>query len=182
MHRDRPGSMLLRERLLSEHWSYMDRFAEEMIARGPLFEPDQQNEAVLLGSVHVLERPDPAAAWAFAFEEPNYRAGVYRDVFVRRWHNLLGRTMWQYPGGREGGRRYLVLGLLESPVGSNVEVPEDARGDLIAFGPLVSDDGRTRLGTAALVRAVDSAAALEVLGPERFAAVEVYAWRFGGRP
>ena len=34
-HRDRPGSMTLREELLEEHWSYMDRYQAQMIARGP---------------------------------------------------------------------------------------------------------------------------------------------------
>ncbi len=34
-HRDRPGSMALRERLAEEHWSYMDRYAATMVARGP---------------------------------------------------------------------------------------------------------------------------------------------------
>src|SRR5436309_7519006 len=34
-HRDRPGSTALRHELLEEHWSYMDGYAAEMIARGP---------------------------------------------------------------------------------------------------------------------------------------------------
>jgi len=32
-HRDRPGSVALRDELLEAHWSYMDRYATEMIAR-----------------------------------------------------------------------------------------------------------------------------------------------------
>jgi hypothetical protein len=44
--------------------------------------------------VHILSLPDPAAARAFAFGEPNYQAGVYWDVLLRRWRNLLRRTMW----------------------------------------------------------------------------------------
>jgi uncharacterized protein YciI len=75
-HRDRAGSTRLRERMAEEHWSYMDRFAASMIARGPTFTADE----TLTGSVHILDLPDPAAARAFAFEEPCYRAGAYRDV------------------------------------------------------------------------------------------------------
>ena len=56
--------------------------------------------------MHIVDVPDPAAARAFAFEEPNYQAGVYRDVLLRRWRNTLGRTMWDFPGGRTGGNRY----------------------------------------------------------------------------
>ncbi|WP_233629840.1 YciI family protein [Amycolatopsis sp. WAC 04197] len=105
-HRDRPGSMALCEELSEEHWSYMDRYAAEMIARGPTL----AGEAAT-GSVHIVDLPDPGAARAFAFDEPNYQAGVYRDVQLRRWRNTLGRTMWDFPGGRTGGNRYLVLGL-----------------------------------------------------------------------
>jgi uncharacterized protein YciI len=106
-HRDRPGSMTLREELLEEHWSYMDRYTAEMIARGPTLAGDTPT-----GSVHIVGLPDPAAARAFAFDEPGYQAGVYRDVLLRRWRNLLGRTMWDFPGGRTGGNRYLVLASL----------------------------------------------------------------------
>ena len=147
-HRDRPGSVALREELLEEHWSYMDRYAAEMIARGPTLEGDTPT-----GSVHILDLRDPAAARAFAFDEPNYQAGAYRDVLLRRWRNALGRTMWDFAGGRTGGNRYLVLGLGTGQAADLV--PPPGEDELIAYGPLLSDDGTAWLGTAALVRAPD---------------------------
>ncbi|MCO1575771.1 YciI family protein [Crossiella sp. SN42] len=173
-HRDRPGSLALRQELLEQHLSYMDRYAAEMIARGPTM-----LDGIPTGSVHVLDLPDPAAARAFAFDEPGYQAGAYRDVLLRRWRNALGRTMWDFPGGRTGGNRYLVLGLgAGEPV--DLAVPAD-REQLIAYGPLLADDGDRWLGTAALVRAEDPAAARAVLSVERYADVEVHNWQFGGR-
>ena len=175
-HRDRPGSLPLRQELIEDHWSYMDRYTKELIARGPTFAGDGETPT---GSVHILDLPDPAAARAFAFDEPNYQAGVYRDVLLRRWSNMLGRTMWDFPGGRTGGSRYLVLGLgAEGPV--DVQLPH-SQENLIAFGPLLSDDGAGRLGTAALVRAPGPDEARAVLTAERYAAVEVHVWEFGGR-
>jgi uncharacterized protein len=180
-HRDRPGSRALRDELREQHWSYMDGYAKELIARGPTFAADGET---VTGSVHVVDLADSAAAWAFAFEEPNYQAGAYRDVMVRRWRNLLGRTMWEFPGGREGGNRYLVLGFGAAPVADAqlVEVPAE-REVLIAYGPLLADDGTTWLGTAALVRAPDPDAAGAVLSSDqhRYAHIEVHKWRFGGR-
>jgi uncharacterized protein YciI len=172
-HRDRPGSLALREELREAHWSYMDGYATGLIARGPTFAGD-----VVTGSVHIVDLPDPAAARAFAFDEPNYQAGAYRDVLLRRWRNLLGRTMWDFPGGRTGGNRYLVLGL-GSGEAADLDVPE---GELIAYGPLLSDDGTSWLGTAALVRAPDPAVASAFLTAERYADIEVHNWQFGGRP
>ncbi|WP_434587431.1 YciI family protein [Streptomyces sp. A5-4] len=176
-HRDRPGSLPLRNELLEEHWSYMDRYAAEMIARGPTLTSDGDAPT---GSVHILDLPDPAAARAFVFDEPGYQAGTYRDVMLRRWRNTLGRTMWDFSGGRTGGSRYLVLGLGEGEA-ADLPVPADQDG-LIAYGPLLSDDGDTWLGTAALVRAPDADTARAVLTPDRYADIEVHNWQFGGRP
>ena len=173
-HRDRPGSAALRDELVEEHWSYMDRYAAELIARGPTFTDDDTPT----GSVHIVDLADPAAARAFAFDEPNYQAGVYRDVLLRRWHNTLGRNMWEFPGGRDNGRSYLVLGLGSGP--GEEPLPAD-REALIAYGLLLSDDGAAWLGTAALVRAPDAAVARAVLTPDRYAEIEVHNWEFGGR-
>ncbi|MEW1642652.1 YciI family protein [Streptomyces sp. NPDC091219] len=176
-HRDRPGSLALRDELIEEHWTYMDRYAKEMIARGPTLADDGDTPT---GSVHILDLPGPAAARAFAFDEPNHQAGVYRDVMLRHWRNTLGRTMWDFPGGRTGGNRYLVLGLGTGPA-ADLAVPSD-RDQLIAYGPLLSDDGDTWLGTAALLRAPDPESAGAVLTRDRYADIEVHNWQFGGRP
>ena len=178
-HRDRSGSAAMRDELLEEHWSYMDRYAKEMIARGPCLASDGDTPT---GSVHILDLPDPAAARAFAFDEPNYQAGVYRDVLLRRWRNTLGRTMWDFPGGRIGGNRYFVLGLGPRPSADPADPtgPPD-RDELIAYGPLLSDNGATWLGAAMLIRAPDPDTARAALTPNRYADIEVHNWQFGGR-
>ncbi|WP_406864404.1 YciI family protein [Streptomyces sp. HUAS MG47] len=175
-HRDRPGSMPLRGELIEAHWSYMDQYEKELIARGPTFAAGSDAPT---GSVHIVDLPDPAAARAFAFDEPNHQAGAYRDVMLRRWRNMLGRTMWEFPGGREGGDRYLVIGLGAGEP-ADLEPPAD-RDALIAWGPLLSDDGAAWLGTAVLLRAPDADAARAVLTVERYADVEVHEWECGGR-
>ncbi len=179
-HRDRSDSLALRYELLEEHWSYMDQYAKEMIARGPTFTADGET---LTGSVHILDLPDPATARAFAFDEPGYQAGAYRDVLLRRWRNTLGRTMWDFPGGPTEGNRYLVLGLgRDSNEAADLTLPPDRDADLIAYGPLLSDDATTWLGTAALLRAPDADTARTVLlAPDRYADIEVHYWQFGGR-
>ncbi|MCE7006284.1 YciI family protein [Kibdelosporangium philippinense] len=169
-HRDRPGSLPLREKLIEAHWSYMDGYS--LIARGPTFEGE-----LLTGSMHIVSVPDVAAARAFAFDEPNYQAGAYRDVLLRRWHNTLGRTMWEFPGGRGGG--YLVIGLGTGDA-ADLELPAD-QDQLIAYGPLLSDNEANWLGTAMLVRAADPAAARGLLTVDRYASIEVHEWEFGGR-
>lgn len=174
-HRDRPGSTPLRRRMVEQHWSYMDQFAAMMIARGPTF----TNDGTLTGSVHILDLPDPTAARAFAFEEPGYQAGAYRDVLLRRWRNDLGRTMWDSPTGQPEGDCFLVLAFTEP---ADATEPLRFHDQLIAYGPLLSDDGSLTLGAAVLLEAPDAQAARAVLDGDRFAAVEVHRWTFGGRP
>jgi uncharacterized protein YciI len=176
-HRDRAGSGELRFELREAHWSYLDRFAAQMIARGPTFDGD-----TLTGSVHILDLVNPEAARAFAFDEPGYQAGAYRDVLLRRWRNLLGRTMWDFAGGPSEGDRWLVLGLGPDPAITTEPLVAPDNDELIAFGPLLSDDGTTRLGAAALLRATDQESARAILAGERYDAVEVHSWQFGGRP
>jgi uncharacterized protein len=79
------------DELSEAHWAYMDRFAEQLVARGPTLSRDGTAHT---GSIHILEAADLGAARQFAFEEPFARAGLYSAVTVTPWCNALGRTMW----------------------------------------------------------------------------------------
>lgn len=59
--------------------------------------------------------------------------------------------------------------------------PPLGRDELVAYGPLLSDDGDTWLGTAVLLRAPDPDTARAVLTADRYADIEVHDWDFGGR-
>ncbi|MCU7725881.1 YciI family protein [Actinoplanes sp. KI2] len=178
--RDRPGAQELRWRLVEEHWGFMDRFADGMIARGPTLSDDLSSAT---GSVHIVDLPDAAAARFFAFEEPNYLAGVYADVTVRRFANLLGRTMWEFPGRELEADRFLVLGHTRSSAGRPEQLLEGAQTErLIAFGPLFTEDGDEWVGTAVIGEFADAAAARAVLAATGlYADIEVHNWTFGGR-
>jgi hypothetical protein len=193
--RDRPGSMALRMKLAEEHWSFMDAYAERMIARGPTFTDD---ESTLTGSMHIVDLPDEEAARVFAFEEPNYRAGAYTEVLVRRWRNDLGRTMWDFTGKVEGYGRFLILGHGQPGMtAAQDELAEEQRryltaggydDRLIACGPLRSDDGSAWAGTAILAELPGCGAAEALLADSPYSraglyeSTEVHCWDFGGRP
>ena len=84
----------------------MDGFADAMIARGPTLD---SNREAATGSLHVLGLPGVDAAREFVALEPNNLAGVYGEHMVRRFENLLGRSMWEFPG-QAGEPRFLVMG------------------------------------------------------------------------
>ena len=87
--------------------------------------------------------------------------------------------MWDFPGGRDGGNRYLVLGLGAEPA-ADLAVPP-GRDELIAYGRCRPTTMATWLGTAVLVRAPGPDTARAVLTADRYAGIEVHSWQFGGR-
>ncbi|BAL88474.1 hypothetical protein AMIS_32540 [Actinoplanes missouriensis 431] len=62
--RDRDGSAELRDRLVEEHWAFMDRFADQMIARGPTLTDDGETAT---GSLHIVDLPDPTTVTTFGY-------------------------------------------------------------------------------------------------------------------
>jgi uncharacterized protein YciI len=193
--RDKPGTEALRGETGEAHWAFMDAYADAMIARGPTLTPNGKKAT---GSMHIVDLPDAEAARAFAFDEPYYRAGVFGEVLVRRWHNGLGRTMWDFEGDKVHNRRFLIIGHGKPGVGATHDalLEEHRRyfedhgylGRLIARGPLLSDDGEEWLGSAILAELPDRATVDAMLADEPFvraglyASVEVHDWQFGGRP
>jgi uncharacterized protein YciI len=189
--RDAAGTTLRRDKeLLEEHWSYMDAFAESMIARGPTLAADRETAT---GSLHVLGLPSVDAAREFVAREPNNRAGVYADHFIWRFENLLGRTMWEFSGAADEPR-FLVIARLDrdhSAGRGSRPVPEESlppelRERLIVYGALSTLDDGEPAGVALAVQAPDRDAVVALLEDERtgvdvFQDVDIHDWEFGGR-
>jgi uncharacterized protein len=192
--RGRPGTEALAEELAEAHWSFMDGYAEQMIARGPTLTPDHSRWT---GSMHMVDLPDAQAARVFAFAEPYHRAGVYDQVLVRRWRNVLGRTMWDYPAELGDDRRFLVIGQGRRGVEGARQALGAAqrrglgapghRDGVILRGPLLADDGAGWVGSALLVQLADRAAVEAMVAGAPYVqaglygSVEIHDWQFGGR-
>jgi len=164
-----------------------------MIARGPTLAEDGDMPTAACTWSNL---PDAEAARVFAYEEPNYKAGVYADVMVRRWRNALGRTMWAFTGDPENNGRFLVIGHGPSPAWAPPATgcssltapswPSLAIGTrLIACGPLLSDDGAQWIGSALTIELPSRAHVEAMLADDPYARaglyerVEIHPWRFG---
>jgi uncharacterized protein len=171
------------QKLLEEHWSYMDRFAESMIARGPTLDADRETAT---GSLHVLALPSVDAAREFVALEPNNRAGVYGEHLVWRFENLLGRSMWEF-SGQPAEPRFLIIGRsqLGRPMSAQT-LPAELLERLVLYGALTTLDGGELVGVTLALQAPDREAVDGLLEDERiglgaFSEVEVHNWEFGGR-
>jgi uncharacterized protein len=171
------------QELLEQHWSYMDGFAESMIARGPTLGADRETAT---GSLHVLALPNIDAAREFVALEPNNRAGVYGEHMVRRFENLLGRTMWEFSGQLEEPL-FLIIG--RSAIGRPAPaetLPAELLERLVLYGVLTTLDGSGTVGVALVLQAPDREAVEALIEGERTglgapSEVEVHNWEFGGR-
>jgi hypothetical protein len=97
-------------------------------------------------------------------------AAILKRPLTASWRGRRGVRGNPGVSGRAGGNRYLMLGLGTGPA-ADLALPPD-RDELIAYGPLLSDNGATWLGTAVLVRARDPDTAQAVLTPDRYAGIE----------
>jgi hypothetical protein len=135
--------------------------------------------------MHIVDLADDAAARAFVEEEPHHRMGLYAEHAVWRFTNLLGRTMWDFPGASDDPK-FLVLAQERStePVPLDDLAPE-WRNALVVYGALGTVGGEPA-GLALAVQ-VPTRDALDVLLAEpsmRLLAhpqVEIHDWEFGGR-
>ena len=177
------GDLRADQELLEEHWSYMDGFAESMIARGPTLDSDRE---IATGSLHVLALRSVDAIREFVALEPNNRAGVYAEHVVWRFENLLGRSMWEFPG-QSAERRFLIIGRSHRELPASLEtLPAELLERLIIYGTLTTLDGGEPAGVALAVQAADREALDALMEDERiglrmFPEIEVHNWEFGGR-
>lgn len=188
--RDRAGAGEMRRGLLKAHWAFMRRYIPAMIARGPTLSADGK---AVTGSMHIVDLPDAEAARVFAQDDPLAQGGVFEDLVVRRFDNVLGRTMWQY-GGDARHPRFLFIGEAQPGAGAQRTAVLDAQreylgrrehaGCVIVFGPLLGADGERWQGTAMLLETPDARAAEALVRGDpaatRYARAELMPWRFGG--
>jgi uncharacterized protein YciI len=165
---DRPGGYEIKLGLTEEHWSFMDGYGEQLIARGPTL-TGHDDDAETTGSLHIVDLPDEDAVRAFAFDEPYYRAGAFEAVDLYRFHNHSARTMWDFTNAVPAYHRYLVI-----TTDTSATTPS---AHFIVYGDLLTLDGQTRVGQAALVEAPTQQAAATLLP----GTPQAHPWTFGGR-
>ena len=166
----------------------MDRFADGMVARGPTLAADR---ATWTGSLHIVDLPNADAAREFVEREPYNRAGLFEGHIIRRFKNLLGRTMWESPSD-SAAPLFFVIAHLQAKAGEHAQVMSPAdftalpRERLIVHGELLTPHEATPAGVALALQAptreaVDALLRVGRAGSDERFDVEVLDWEFGGR-
>ena len=150
------------------HWSYMDRFADGMVARGPTLGADRETWT---GSVHIVDLPNADTAREFVEREPYNRAGLYEHHLIRRFEDLLGRTMWEFPGEAVEPRFFVIAH-------GSPDLSALPRERLIVHGELLTPEDAQPAGVALALQAPAREAVDALISG---AQAEIHDWEFGGR-
>jgi uncharacterized protein len=172
--RDRPNVTSLLERSVEAHWSFMDRYHDRLLVRGPTLSDDGQKHT---GSLHIVCLGNVAETEIFAYQEPFYKAGCYEEVIIRRWHDKFDRTMRDF---QQNGDDPLFLILGTGAVAP--DPPARYRERFATYGWIESLDGAQLTGFAAVLQAPNRAVANALLS-EAFpdTAYDLHRWCIGGR-
>jgi uncharacterized protein len=84
--KDKAGALPLRQANRPDHLAYLEAAGAKLCLAGPLLDADGQP----LGSLLVVDVADPAAAEAFAADDPYAKAGVFAEVTITPFRPVLG--------------------------------------------------------------------------------------------
>ena len=184
--RDKPGMAETLHRLVEAHWSFMDGYADRLQARGPSLSDDGEEHT---GSLHIVRLATPAEIDVFAYQEPFYAAGVYQDATIRRWENLLGRTMWEYQA-KSDDPMFLILANADAPITGFAEAHRAfaaAHWDrTVVYGSMLALEDGAWKGFAQILQMPSRADAERRVAEDPVIAsggmqVELHRWCVGGR-
>jgi hypothetical protein len=153
-----------------------------MVARGPTFGADR---ASWTGSIHIVDLPSVEAAHEFVEHEPYNRAGLFKEHLIRRFNNLLGRTMWEFPR-RSDDPRFMVIAHARAPAPPLLDLTALGRERLTVHGELLTPDEAKPAGTVLALQAPTREAVDALLsdlrpGLDQQFDVRIHDWEFGGR-
>ena len=185
-----PGVAGKRSAIIREHWDFIDRYKDRLIARGPVL--DTRDPSQVTGSIHIAELDDWQEAKRFVYEEPFHKAGLFENVLIRRFELELGRTQFEFESAGDLPRFFVYCSQARGGGTGPERVADEYDAYCAGFdanflcrGALVDDRGG-RAGSIYLMEMADTDAADEFLAGEPYLKaglygdVQVHRWTPGG--
>lgn len=187
--RSKPGTGELRQATIPAHKAHLEKYREETWFSGPIYSDDG---ASAIGSLRFIEFPGRAAAVAYIDADPYSTAGIFASVDIQRWQPALAHRQLTY-ARQDGTQQFIVhctdvvdsAALREPLRQAHRDYLDERAGQVIARGPLQTDDGAAITGSACLLDVADRAAAEALWADEPFNQAGVYGqvsierWKFG---
>jgi uncharacterized protein len=83
-----------RSAIIEEHWSFMDQFDGQLIARGPTLSLD--GSGAITGSIHIAELANIDEAKRLAFDDPFAKASLFKEIILSKFTAGIKRTQFEF--------------------------------------------------------------------------------------
>jgi len=186
---DEPDTRALRDQYRQRHLDYLKTFEDQTMFAGP-FTTD--SGSIDIGSFRLIEFPDRETALRHVEDEPYVINAVQKHWHIHRWETSLPYTWRDCP--RVIGNIQVMFHALDKPdsqnlrnqiTPANLAYLEERRNQVMSRGPLLADDGETRVGSVFLLDVANMEMAHEFKDNMPFFKQGLYQniifhrWRFG---
>ena len=102
---NKPGTTEQRTSLIRNHWDFIEKYNNNLIARGPVM--DELDFSVVIGSIHIVELKNLTEAEEFAYNEPFAKAGLFKSILINPFKLELKRTQFDFSSNPDFSRFFL---------------------------------------------------------------------------
>ena len=141
---NKPDTQDERSGLIQEHWDFIDKYQERLVARGPVLE--FLDTSIVLGSIHILEIESLIEFEKFIYKEPFAHAGLFEKIIFHKFENKGSKTQFEFTRNPENETFFLYCSnsIIQETISDKVK--EDALSyyndfakHIICWGSLISD-------------------------------------------
>jgi uncharacterized protein YciI len=188
---NKPNVQDERSAIINEHWSFMDQFDDQLIARGPTLSLD--GAGAVTGSIHVAELKNLDEAKRLAFDYPFAKAGLFKEIILSKFTAGLKRTQFEFNSQPDTLSFFIHCPAKDGAIEARKGHQEDHQEYCLSFddhmicrGALHNDDD-TWNGSLFFVELQTKEDAAKFLENEPynkiglFDAPTIYPWKKGGR-
>jgi uncharacterized protein YciI len=180
-----------RDAALPAHISYLSARKDRIFFVGPILADDGQTP---IGSWLMIEAPSRADAEAFIAGEGFNRAGMFKEIEIKRFVETSLEKRRQLEMTPEPGMQLFICEMIDGPNGTQLrkttgpahhQYQKSVMDRFIARGPMRTDDGTKVTGTTYIIQVKDRAAAEAFIAAEPmtkagvFSKIRIDRWRFG---
>ncbi|MDC0196175.1 YciI family protein [Gammaproteobacteria bacterium] len=102
---NKPGTTEQRTSLIRNHWDFIEKYNNNLIARGPVM--NELDFSVVIGSIHIVELKNLTEAEEFAYNEPFAKAGLFKSILINPFKLELKRTQFDFSSNPDFSRFFL---------------------------------------------------------------------------
>ena len=179
-----------RTELIRQHWDFIAKYDDKLIARGPVMQADDLS--AVIGSIHIVDLADFSEIETFVYDEPFAKADLFKTIIVSRFRLELGRTQFEYVSNPDSSRFFIYCPASKKHAIKTTELAANhinyCNGfddHFVCHGSLLSDEGDWQ-GNVYFMEFSNQKEAEEFIAKEPYATselyddIEIFRWTMGG--